>query len=252
MAPVGIAQLADDGPVADRAPGRRSRCCTAGTLAAGVANVVVVHGLRLLGTDPGDRPPVPRAGDGGRARGDLPRRADPAGPGVGGVVILAGVALLRGGDAGDRAESVARSHEAAEVEPRSAANRRRPSRRVRPDEPPLAILVDYDGTIALTDVSDSVMAEHVPATGRQRRGQYDAGSIGSRQSDGAGRSASGRAPIRTADGDGRRGAAARPGVRPVRPARAGRPASRSRSCRTASASSSGRRSSGSASATCPS
>ena len=33
-----------------------------------------------------------------------------------------------------------------------------------PGEPPLAILVDYDGTIALTDVSDTVMAEHVPRT----------------------------------------------------------------------------------------
>jgi hypothetical protein len=38
---------------------------------------------------------------------------------------------------------------------------------LRPGEPPLALLVDYDGTIALTDVSDMVMAEHVPgpATG---------------------------------------------------------------------------------------
>ena len=34
---------------------------------------------------------------------------------------------------------------------------------MRPGEPPLAILVDYDGTVALTDVSDKVMAEHVPA-----------------------------------------------------------------------------------------
>ena len=37
-----------------------------------------------------------------------------------------------------------------------------PIRPLRPGEPPLAILVDYDGTIALTDVSDTVMAEHVP------------------------------------------------------------------------------------------
>ena len=38
----------------------------------------------------------------------------------------------------------------------------RRSRRSRRDGPPLAILVDYDGTISLTDVADKVMAEHVP------------------------------------------------------------------------------------------
>ena len=30
---------------------------------------------------------------------------------------------------------------------------------LRPGDPPLVILVDYDGTIAQTDVSDTVMAE---------------------------------------------------------------------------------------------
>ena len=37
-------------------------------------------------------------------------------------------------------------------------------RRVPPladGEPPLAMLIDYDGTISLTDVTDEVMAEHV-------------------------------------------------------------------------------------------
>ena len=55
-----------------------------------------------------------------------------------------------------------------------------------PGEPPLAILVDYDGTIAQTDVSDTVMADHV---GGARVGvdweaevaAYDAGLSGSRR-----------------------------------------------------------------------
>jgi HAD superfamily phosphoserine phosphatase-like hydrolase len=51
---------------------------------------------------------------------------------------------------------------------------------VLPGEPPLAILVDYDGTIALTDVSDTVMAEHVPAIWESEAAAYDAGLLGSR------------------------------------------------------------------------
>jgi 2-hydroxy-3-keto-5-methylthiopentenyl-1-phosphate phosphatase len=45
---------------------------------------------------------------------------------------------------------------------------------------PLAILVDYDGTIALTDVSDTVMAEHVTEAWEAMAARYDAGLIGSR------------------------------------------------------------------------
>ena len=52
---------------------------------------------------------------------------------------------------------------------------------VRPGEPPLAILVDYDGTIALTDVSDSVMAAHVSSLWEAEASAYDAGLIGSRR-----------------------------------------------------------------------
>ncbi len=52
---------------------------------------------------------------------------------------------------------------------------------LRPDDPPLAILVDYDGTIALTDVSDTVMAEHVPAIWESETAAYDAGLMGSRR-----------------------------------------------------------------------
>ena len=43
---------------------------------------------------------------------------------------------------------------------------------LRPGEPPLAILVDYDGTVALTDVSDTVMAEHVPAIWEAQAAAY--------------------------------------------------------------------------------
>ena len=50
-----------------------------------------------------------------------------------------------------------------------------------PDAPPLAILVDYDGTIALTDVSDTVMAEHVPGVWEAEVAAYDAGQVGSRR-----------------------------------------------------------------------
>jgi len=50
-----------------------------------------------------------------------------------------------------------------------------------PGEPPLAILVDYDGTIALTDVSDAVMAEHVPGLWETEVADYDGGRMGSRR-----------------------------------------------------------------------
>jgi 2-hydroxy-3-keto-5-methylthiopentenyl-1-phosphate phosphatase len=52
---------------------------------------------------------------------------------------------------------------------------------LRDGEPPLAILVDYDGTIAQTDVSDSLMAEFVNAEWEARAAEYDAGVIGSRR-----------------------------------------------------------------------
>src|SRR3954451_2868851 len=50
-----------------------------------------------------------------------------------------------------------------------------------PGEPPLAILVDYDGTIALTDVSDTVMAEHMRGPWEAEVAAYDAGLSGSRR-----------------------------------------------------------------------
>jgi HAD superfamily phosphoserine phosphatase-like hydrolase len=50
-----------------------------------------------------------------------------------------------------------------------------------PDAPPLAILVDYDGTISLTDVTDEVMAAHVPGVWEEAAALYDAGRMGSRR-----------------------------------------------------------------------
>ena len=47
--------------------------------------------------------------------------------------------------------------------------------------PPLAILVDYDGTIALSDVSDQIMAEYVPGDWEAEAAKYDAGGMGSRR-----------------------------------------------------------------------
>ena len=49
-----------------------------------------------------------------------------------------------------------------------------------PGEPPLAILIDYDGTVALTDVSDTIMAEHVHVW-EAEVAAYDAGLLGSRR-----------------------------------------------------------------------
>ena len=48
-------------------------------------------------------------------------------------------------------------------------------------EPPLAILIDYDGTISLTDVTDMVMVEHVPGVWEEASALYDAGGMGSRR-----------------------------------------------------------------------
>ena len=52
---------------------------------------------------------------------------------------------------------------------------------LEPGAPPLAILVDYDGTIALNDVSDQIMAEHVPGDWEAEAAKYDAGGMGSRR-----------------------------------------------------------------------
>jgi 2-hydroxy-3-keto-5-methylthiopentenyl-1-phosphate phosphatase len=50
-----------------------------------------------------------------------------------------------------------------------------------PGDPPLAILVDYDGTVAQTDVSDALMAEFVTEEWESKAAEYDAGLSGSRR-----------------------------------------------------------------------
>jgi 2-hydroxy-3-keto-5-methylthiopentenyl-1-phosphate phosphatase len=52
---------------------------------------------------------------------------------------------------------------------------------LRDGELPLALPIDYDGTIALTDVSDTVMAEYVAGGWEAEAAAYDAGLIGSRR-----------------------------------------------------------------------
>ncbi len=52
---------------------------------------------------------------------------------------------------------------------------------LRNGEPPLSILIDYDGTVSLTDVTDMVMAEHVPGVWEEAAARYDAGGMGSRR-----------------------------------------------------------------------
>src|SRR3954454_22362788 len=54
-----------------------------------------------------------------------------------------------------------------------------PSR--EPGQPPIALLVDYDGTTAQTDVSDALMAEFVNADWEAHVAAYDAGIVGSRR-----------------------------------------------------------------------
>ena len=49
------------------------------------------------------------------------------------------------------------------------------------DAPPLAILVDYDGTIAQTDVGDMLMAELKSDEWEEATARYDAGLVGSRR-----------------------------------------------------------------------
>ena len=49
-------------------------------------------------------------------------------------------------------------------------------------EPPLSILIDYDGTISLTDVTEILLAEHVAAAvWEDAEVDYDAGRMGSRR-----------------------------------------------------------------------
>ena len=83
-----------------------------------------------------------------------------------------------------------------------------------PGDPPFALLIDYDGTIALTDVADRVMAEYVTGEWEEEAARYDAGLIGSRRLMNREMELLRRGPRRPLC-DGRR-AAPRPVVRAVR------------------------------------
>jgi len=52
---------------------------------------------------------------------------------------------------------------------------------VGPGDVPVAILVDYDGTVAMTDVSDTILAAHVSGAWEPEAAAYDAGLMGSRR-----------------------------------------------------------------------
>lgn len=49
-----------------------------------------------------------------------------------------------------------------------------------PGQPPIAILVDYDGTIATTDVADTILYRFIGERYRAHDAAYDAGLVGSR------------------------------------------------------------------------
>jgi 2-hydroxy-3-keto-5-methylthiopentenyl-1-phosphate phosphatase len=51
---------------------------------------------------------------------------------------------------------------------------------LRSGDPPLAFVVDYDGTIARTDVTDTILAEFVTGDREAEAAAYDAGLVGSR------------------------------------------------------------------------
>ena len=65
--------------------------------------------------------------------------------------------------------------------PRSAVAPPVPVPPLLPGQPPIALLVDYDGTIAQTDVSDALMAAFVNADWEAHVADYDQGIVGSRR-----------------------------------------------------------------------
>ena len=132
MAPLGIAQLATSGPVGRSDLPVVLAILYSGTLAAGFANVIVFHGVKLLGptrvTALQFLVPALAVGDGG----DLPRRADPRRSSSSAAsIILAGVALLRRGSWPSGATAVERAV-GDRRDDRAGRRRRRPSRRCSP------------------------------------------------------------------------------------------------------------------------
>lgn len=51
---------------------------------------------------------------------------------------------------------------------------------LQPGQPPIALLVDYDGTIATTDVADMILYRFIGERYRAHDEAYDAGTVGSR------------------------------------------------------------------------
>jgi 2-hydroxy-3-keto-5-methylthiopentenyl-1-phosphate phosphatase len=62
----------------------------------------------------------------------------------------------------------------------TAADRPPPIPPLRPGRPPIAILVDYDGTIATTDVADTILYRFIGEQYKAQDEAYDAGLVGSR------------------------------------------------------------------------
>ena len=168
-----------------RRPGHRPSCspsCIRAIIAAAVSNIIVATGVRLLGPT---RVTTVQA--------LVPAMAvvfaflllgEPIYPGqvIGGAIIVIGVAL---DPAGQRARPDRAGMSAADEAPPPPAPAW-PAPALSPPllvdgAPPLALLVDYDGTIALTDVSDIVMAEYVAGDWEAEAAAYDAGRIGSRR-----------------------------------------------------------------------
>ena len=89
--------------------------------------------------------------------------------------------MTRDGDAGSAAESAASAPGSPGHRPARRIGRAGAPPPLAPGDPPLAILVDYDGTIARTDVSDTLMAEFVTAEWEEAAARYDAGLSGSRR-----------------------------------------------------------------------
>ncbi len=160
----------------------------AGALAAGIANVFLFHAIRVVGPT--------RVG---ASQFLVPFGAvllgavlldEPAGIGqlVGGVVIVLGVWLTRrltdpaavhGPSPGHRMTPDARAP--LPDPPTSSPRAPLPVPPLAAGAPPIAILVDYDGTIAQTDVSDALMAEFVTDEWEAWVAEYDAGRVGSRR-----------------------------------------------------------------------
>src|SRR6185312_9929377 len=107
----------------------------------------------------------------------VPRRADPARPGA----RRRDHPRRRGADADRFPATPTQAVRRMTSERGGTPALRPPVPPLRPGTPPLAILVDYDGSIALTDVSDTVLAEHVPGIWEVEVAAYDAGLIGSRR-----------------------------------------------------------------------